>query len=42
MVSTTIDPFDVQILRAPAEDGHVTVQDLSDRVGLSHHRSQGV
>ncbi|MEK9643725.1 MAG: Lrp/AsnC family transcriptional regulator [Paracoccaceae bacterium] len=33
--STTIDPFDVQILRALAEDGRMTVQNLSDRVGLS-------
>ncbi|MGB0557401.1 MAG: Lrp/AsnC family transcriptional regulator, partial [Paracoccaceae bacterium] len=35
MDSTTIDPFDVQILRALAEDGRMTVQNLSDRVGLS-------
>ena len=35
MVSTTIDPFDVQILRALAENGRMTVQNLSDRVGLS-------
>ncbi|MEK9881160.1 MAG: winged helix-turn-helix transcriptional regulator, partial [Paracoccaceae bacterium] len=35
MESTTIDPFDVQILRALAEDGRMTVQNLSDRVGLS-------
>ena len=35
MDSTIIDPFDVQILRALAEDGRMTVQNLSDRVGLS-------
>ena len=35
MESTIIDPFDVQILRALAEDGRMTVQNLSDRVGLS-------
>ena len=35
MDSTTIDPFDVQILRALAEDGCMTVHNLSDRAGLS-------
>lgn len=30
-----IDAFDVQILRTLCEDGRISVQDLSDRIGLS-------
>jgi len=33
--STTVDAFDVQILRALCADGRISVQDLSDRIGLS-------
>lgn len=34
-LSTTVDQFDIQILRALCSDGRMSVQDLSDRIGLS-------
>lgn len=33
--STTADLFDIQILRELCSDGRISVQDLSDRIGLS-------
>lgn len=33
--STSIDQFDIQILRALCEDGRMSLQDLSERIGLS-------
>ena len=35
MVSSTIDQFDVQILRRLCDDGRVSIQELSDQIGLS-------
>lgn len=35
MTSTKIDALDVQILRVVQKSGRISVQDLSDRVGLS-------
>lgn len=33
--SDTIDQFDIQILRALSRDGRISLQDLSERIGLS-------
>lgn len=33
--TVTLDPFDIQILRQLGENGRISVQDLSDRIGLS-------
>lgn len=33
--TTTVDQFDIQILRALCEDGRMSLQDLSERIGLS-------
>jgi Lrp/AsnC family leucine-responsive transcriptional regulator len=30
-----IDQFDIQILRALSRDGRISLQDLSERIGLS-------
>ncbi len=30
-----LDPFDIQILRQLCADGRISVQDLSDRIGLT-------
>lgn len=33
--TVNLDPFDIQILRQLGENGRISVQDLSDRIGLS-------
>ena len=35
MNSVTLDLYDTQILRALVENGRISIQDLSDRIGLS-------
>ena len=35
MISTKVDPFDTRILRILQKEGRISVQDLSDRIGLS-------